>query len=183
MRLFTGIPLAAEITGSLERLLNRLRPTAPLHWSRSDNLHITTRFIGEWREDRLEELKSALSAVPVPQPFAIAVRGLGWFPNPHAPRVFWAGVEAPPALVGLAKAIESALAGIGVAMEDRPFRPHLTLARVKDPRRAAPVRAAVAKLESTDFGAFEARSYRLYQSTRTAAGSVYAPLAEFSFDL
>ena len=56
MRLFTALDLPCEVTGKLEELLAKLRPTAPIHWTPPSNLHITTKFIGEWPEARLEEL-------------------------------------------------------------------------------------------------------------------------------
>ena len=62
MRLFTGLDLPAEVVGNLEELLQQLRPTARIQWSPPANLHITTKFIGEWPEERLEELKAALRA-------------------------------------------------------------------------------------------------------------------------
>ncbi len=186
MRLFTGIGLDPGVVAKLDGLLDRLRPTAPLpsprgslRWSRAENLHITTQFIGEWPEERLGELVAALRGVRGEGAIRIAVRGLGWFPNPHSPRVLWAGVEAPPALGELARATGEALAGIGVKIEDRPFRPHLTLARIKDPGQAAPVRRAIAALESTDFGESAADRFFLYLSRRGAGGSVYTKLEEY----
>jgi 2'-5' RNA ligase len=109
MRLFTGIDLPADVLDRLERLLARLRPTAHLKWSPLDNLHITTKFIGEWPEEQLDTLKTALAGVAQRTPIAISVEGLGWFPNAHKPRVFWAGVHGGPALTQLAGDIERAL--------------------------------------------------------------------------
>ena len=57
MRLFTGIDLAAEVVARLEEVVARLKPTAPIRWSPPANLHITSKFIGEWPENRLEEMR------------------------------------------------------------------------------------------------------------------------------
>ena len=95
MRLFTGLDLPAEVAGNLERLLERLRPTARIAWSPPANLHITTKFIGEWPEERLGELKDVLAALPPRAPLALHIAKVGFFPNPHSPRVFWCGIEAP----------------------------------------------------------------------------------------
>ena len=86
MRLFTGLDVPYEMRRNLELLLHLLKPKAKIAWSPMDNLHVTTKFIGEWPEERLDELKGALSAVPKPGELKIAIRGLGWFPNPHHPR-------------------------------------------------------------------------------------------------
>src|SRR5206468_3384995 len=95
MRLFVGLDLPAEVVRGLENLLDALRPTAKINWSPPSNLHITTKFIGEWPEDRLDELQSALKAVPRRPAITGDVRDLGFFPNARSPRVFWCGIEAP----------------------------------------------------------------------------------------
>ena len=182
MRLFTGIDLPVDVIRSLSRLVEELRPRAKIRWSPPENLHITTKFIGEWPRERLEELTAAMRGLPPRAPLAISVRGLGWFPNPHSPRVFWAAVKSGPGLAALARETEDALAQLGVAKEPRGFSPHLTLARIKEPVPLAGVRQAIAALASDDFGEFTADRYFLYHSDRGPAGSVYTKLAEFPFD-
>jgi 2'-5' RNA ligase len=182
MRLFTGIKLPDTVCNSLERLLLHLRPTAHLRWSPVYNLHVTTKFIGEWTQPRLEELKSGLRSVPQRGPIPISISGLGWFPNPHHPRVFWAGVHGGEALRQLAADIDQAMEPLGIEREKRAYSPHLTLARVPD--GAVPLQAlrqAIARIESAEFGTFEANSFFLYLSKPGAAGSVYTKLEEFGF--
>src|SRR5580704_13099356 len=110
MRLFTAIEIPAEVKDNLRALLQRIRPLANLNWSPEENLHITTKFIGEWPEARLPELKQTLVAVALPAGIDIAIQGLGWFPNPRHPRVFWAGVHAGESLKALAAATDRATA-------------------------------------------------------------------------
>jgi RNA 2',3'-cyclic 3'-phosphodiesterase len=180
MRLFTGLDLPAEVVRNLEQLLQRLRPTARIHWSLPGNLHITTKFIGEWPESRLDELKAALAALEPRPPIGVHIRKVGFFPNPHSPRVFWCGIDAP-GLETLAARTDSATAALGIARETRAFSPHLTLARIKERLDLQPLREAVVALPSLDFGRFEAGSFFLYQSTLRPAGSIYTKLAEFPF--
>lgn len=179
MRLFTAIDLPPAIVESLERLIRTLRPTARIHWSRADNLHITTKFIGEWPEQRLDEVGKALAGLPPRDPLRIEVRGLGWFPNPRSPRVFWAGVEAPAALAGLARDTEAALEPLGIAREERAYSPHLTLARIKTPVPLDPLRQALDRLGPGGFGAFTADSFFLYRSELRPGGSIYTKLASY----
>jgi 2'-5' RNA ligase len=179
MRLFTGIDLPAEVVRNLESLLARLRPAARVRWSPPANLHITTRFIGEWSAERLPALEFALAALPGSGPIPIRVRKLGFFPNPRAPRVFWAGIEAGPGLAALAFETDRALSGLGLPAEDRPFSPHLTLARIKDPVALPELCETIARLPSLEFGDFTADRFHLYQSRLGPAGSVYTKLAEF----
>ena len=181
MRLFIGIDLTPEVIANLEGLLERLKPAAQINWSPPRNLHITTKFVGEWPEERLAELKSALGTMPGRQPMTIAIQKLGFFPNPHAPRVFWAGVHAGENLASLAHATEDALVPSGIAKEERAYSPHLTLARIKTPGKQPALLQAVAKLPSLDFGSFVADRFYLYQSRTAPTGSVYTKLAEFPF--
>src|SRR6516164_6865293 len=118
MRLFAGLDLPAEVVGNLERLLDELRPAAKIAWSPPANLHITTKFIGEWPESRLPELMSALEGIRSRPTIAVAIRRLGFFPNPHSPRVFWCGVEAP-GLEALAADTDKITASLGIASEAR----------------------------------------------------------------
>ena len=180
MRLFTALDLPTEIVHNLEELLRRLKPTAKLPWSRPENLHITTKFIGELPEEKLGELQRALAGVPVRGKIAVRLRRVGFFPNPHSPRNFWCGVEAP-GLEELAADTDAAAETVGVPRETRKYSPHLTLARIKDARSAElqPLGETIAALPSLEFGGFEASSFFLYRSVLKPGGSVYTKLSEF----
>jgi len=171
MRLFTAIDLPGEMLEKIGEFLARLRPLAKLRWTPVENLHITTKFIGEWPEGRIGEMIAALGRVANPPQAAglphIAIRGVGWFP-----RVFWAGVEGGEALAALARSTEQAVATLGVPLETRVYSPHLTLGRVKDKVR---IEEVVAAAGNPDFGAFQATSFFLYLS----ANGKYSKLAEF----
>ena len=182
MRLFVGIDLPEPATRHLSQLIGQLRPLAAIRWSRPANLHITTKFIGEWPESRLDEMKSALSGAANLGGFPVILRGLGWFPNARAPRIFWIGVEAGRALAELALATAVAVETLGVAREDRPYRPHLTLARLStvNEHELAVLRQAIAPLETNDFFSFEPAAFHLYESKPRPGGPVYTKLASYS---
>jgi RNA 2',3'-cyclic 3'-phosphodiesterase len=182
MRLFTGISIAPTVRKNLDKLLQQLRPTAPLRWSRVENLHITTKFIGEWPEESVNDLIDALDEVPPPGKIDLAIRGLGWFPNPHSPRVFWCGIDAPPALAALAGATDQKLAAIGVQAESKKFAPHLTLARVDAGAKLLALQQAVAALHSVAFGGFTATEFHLFLSELGPGGSKYTKLADFPLE-
>jgi 2'-5' RNA ligase len=179
MRLFSGLDLPSEVIDALEVLLDKLRPAARLKWSPSANLHITTRFIGEWPEDRLPDLRAALAGIPCHPPVPIHIRNLGFFPNPRSPRILLAGVEAAAGLAALASETDRALDALGLKPEGRPYHPHLTLARIKEPVPLQKLREAIAALPSQDFGSFSADRFFLYQSRQGPGGSGYTKLAEF----
>ena len=178
MRLFTAVDIPSDLTEALRSFVSRLRPAAKISWSPLENLHVTTKFIGEWPEQRLDEVTRALASVQATGSIEVAVKGLGWFPNKRRPRVFWAGVDGGDALRSLARATEQAVAQLGVATEQRAYAPHLTLARIRET-------VALDRLHQTlesfpaccgfDFGSFRATQFFLYLS----AGGRYTQLAGF----
>lgn len=179
MRLFTGIDLPAPVRSRLDEVLKAFSPAAAIQWSPLENLHITTKFIGEWPEAELPKLKQALAGLSRRDPFEVEIRGLGWYPNPHSPRIFWAGIHGGEALHGLARDTEEALVRIGVDAEKKAYSPHLTLARIKTPVPLVRLRQAVAELPSAEFGKFPVDRFVLYRSVTNPKGSTYSVLAEF----
>lgn len=179
MRLFTGIEIAPHVRGNVARILKELRPLAPLTWSAVENLHITSKFIGERPEEELESIEEALEQVNPPAAFEVKIANFGYFPNPHNPRAFFVGVQAGPELAQLASQIDEALKPLGIAKEDRPYTPHLTLARIKH-ENIRELREHIAKMTTSDFGTFTVNEFQLFQSTTSPKGSVYSTLATFS---
>jgi len=179
MRLFVAIDLPYEVRRNLELLLQMLRPKADLQWSPPSNLHITTKFIGEWPEEDLDILKEALAGIPVPGEFRVDIQGLGWFPDDRNPRVFWAGIRGGESLPQLARSAEDACASLGIPRENRPYSPHLTLARIRRPADLAPLRRTLESLPSDHFGRFTASHFHLYESKLRPGGSIYTKIASF----
>jgi 2'-5' RNA ligase len=182
MRLFTAIDLPAEMLLRLERLLSALRPEALIKWSPLDNLHITTKFIGEWPERRLAELDQALAGLTPREQFDIELRDLGWFPNERSPRVLWAGVHAGTALKSLMAETEARLLPLGVPKEEKPANPHLTLARIKNPAPLRNLRRKVDELQPAELGTFAARHFCLYRSDPGSNASIYRSLRAYHFE-
>ena len=178
MRLFTAIDIPSDLTEAILSFVSRLRPSAKISWSPVENLHVTTKFIGEWPEQRLDEIKRTLASVPLSGSIEVAVKGLGWFPNPRRPRVFWAGVDGGEALRSLARATEDVVAELGVPVEKRDYSPHLTLARFRETVALDRLHQTLASFPSGcgfDFGSFHATQFFLYLS----AGGRYTQLAGF----
>jgi RNA 2',3'-cyclic 3'-phosphodiesterase len=182
MRLFTGIDVPYQMRRNLELLLELLKPKARIAWSPLANLHVTTKFVGEWPDARLEELKEALRGVAAPAgKMKIGIRGLGWFPNPHHPRVLYVAVQAGPELAELARATGEACAALGIEVEAKEYRPHLTLARIRTEEPLVELKRAIAQLPSDDFGGWTAEAFHLYQSQLRPGGAIYTKLESYSF--
>ena len=182
MRLFTAIELPAALLSRLERLTTALRPEALIKWSPLDNLHITTKFIGEWPEARFEELDEALSRVGSSEPIHLEMSGLGWFPNEKSPRVLWAGVHGGEPLIKHVRLVEERLAEIGIAPENRPYSPHLTLARIKNPVPLDALRQKVEELEPAFIGEFTMVHFALFRSQAGSNASIYSKLREYKVE-
>jgi 2'-5' RNA ligase len=178
MRLFTGITIAGPVIASLEDMVRRLRPLARVKWSPTGNLHITTKFIGEWPDSKLNELEQALGAIDPPGVIEIAVSGFGFYPSPRRPKILFANINAGPALAELARRTEAALAPLGCAPEERAYSPHLTLARfgAEDTRKLT---SEIEALGNPDFGSWRVDEFHLYRSQTGGPHSVYAILASW----
>ena len=181
MRLFVALDLPDEVRIAVRDLIENFRRSVRgPSWVRPDGIHITLKFIGEVREERVGLMVKALQAIlPFPS-FELSFGGLGYFPNERRPSVLWAGIVAPPVLAELASAIERALEPLGVAKETRDFHPHLTLARLKSPAGVPQLRDAVKKLQDVQFGKSRFKEFHLYQSTLKPTGAEYARMATFS---
>ncbi len=161
-------------------MLEHLKPLAALHWSPAANFHITTKFIGSWSAERLDELKAALQTVPKRGPIRVGIGGFGWFPNPHVPRTLFAGVRAPQELFDVAKDLDAVLKGLGIEPEARDYLPHLTLAKMKAGTDVSALRRAIAELPSAEFGASTAAKVLLYKSEAGEESSVYTVIGEIA---
>jgi 2'-5' RNA ligase len=128
IRLFVGLALPPALTVSLAPLMTGL-PGA--RWLAPENLHLTLRYIGDADEQQAASLDEALCGIDKPD-FELAISGCGIFAQRRGPEAVWVGVAATPPLADLQAAIERAAVRAGLAPEERRFRPHITLARLRD---------------------------------------------------
>lgn len=150
-----------------------------ISWVSPDNYHLTLKFIGDVDDERAGEIGAALAvAVNGIQAFDIALRGLGAFPTPARPRVIWAGVTGGgPPLADLARAVETAMASLGFPPEPRIFSAHVTLGRVREPRRNSDLAEALDRAASADLGVSSVDRVVLMRSQLSRRGARYSELA------
>jgi 2'-5' RNA ligase len=141
VRVFCAVELPVEVRERIAEAIARLREAAPgvrASWERTEKLHITLKFLGEIAPERVEALSNAAERTSkLSPPFTLKVEGAGAFPPRGLPRVLWLGiVDLQGALIRLQKSLEDECVAEGFAREERPFRPHLTLARIRAPQGA-----------------------------------------------
>ncbi|HET7037106.1 MAG TPA: RNA 2',3'-cyclic phosphodiesterase [Thermomicrobiaceae bacterium] len=138
-RLFVAIELPDAVHRRVAEVVSRLAGVGwRAKWVNPAGVHVTLKFYGNVAVGRLDELGAALSAAVAGRaPFALRVDGPGVFPSPRRPRVIWLGLEGElDALSSLARDVERVSAPLGFAPEERPFRPHITVARVRPEQQA-----------------------------------------------
>lgn len=182
MRLFVALEIPSAVRDNLAALIKSLRAVSPqTRWVRPENLHVTLKFIGEVPETKLGSIRGTLAGVRSEQPVALDFRGLGFFPNEKHPRVFWAGIEASPNLKTLAADVEGATEKLGIRREQRPFSPHLTLARFELPRLPEALRAAIPENAGREFGSLRTSQFHLIESKLKPSGAEYTTVESFLF--
>jgi 2'-5' RNA ligase len=169
--------LREEIGGFFADLRTRVRG---VRWVAPDNLHLTLKFLGEVERTRLPEVEEALEASRAGRgPFPVTLTGTGVFPPRGRPRVVWLDVtEGGPELTALQGGVERALAPLGFPPEGRPFTPHLTVGRVKDPRHASALLTALEDVKERLWGGFTASTLDLVRSELFPTGARYSILRE-----
>jgi 2'-5' RNA ligase len=182
VRAFVAVRVAAEIEAALGELVRNIGAAHDaIRWTLRNNLHVTLRFLGAAMESRiLPGLARDLAQIAQDTPaFVLRVRGIGAFPDLHRPRVIWAGLESDE-LAGLAQKIEAVAVARGLPPSDHPWTPHLTIGRVRNPRRIRDALAKLAEARERDFGTCRIGEIFLYRSTLTPEGSRYEKLASFT---
>jgi 2'-5' RNA ligase len=187
IRAFIAIDLSPEILQRLEQVSVQLKTRlegVPVRWVLVDNIHLTLKFLGDVSVANVEMLKKILKTeVNEHHAFEISVGGLGAFPSPHRPRVVWVGLEAPTELMAVQNGVESAMARLGYAREERPFSAHLTLGRVSRNAMGRDERLigdAIEAIKLGFLGVARVNEVHLYKSDLHPNGAVYTRLSTAS---
>lgn len=173
-RLFVGI----ELPDAARRMLEPLRTEYPTaRWHPSDAFHVTLSFIGHVDEQTGKRMAAALVGLPIPE-MMLTLRGVGYFGSEHKPAVLWAGVETTDALLQLQKAVEQRLLPQGLVPEARPYRPHVTLARVRQGGNA--LRGFLEENADLAVQPFAVQHVSLFVSCGDTSGVRYEVIERFS---
>jgi 2'-5' RNA ligase len=176
MRLFAALPIAEPARSEIAKLLSHLRELGwPLRLVHDHGVHLTMKFFGEVPPGRLEVIEEAVrGAVPGTGDLELQLGGIGAFPSENRPRIIWVGLDAPAGLELLQDRLERRAEAIGFPPEGSPFRPHVTLARVREGHRLPPGALEHLDGEYAPVG-FVASELVLYESVLGRGGPRYEP--------
>ena len=183
-RTFLALDLDEPIRRQLIDLQGELDAVgAAVRWTRPELLHVTMKFLGDVRDDDdvSRVCVAATEAAGETEAFEFSVAGVVCAPPRGRTRMVWVGVDDETThMAELHRRLDGAYAAMGFPRENRQFRPHLTLGRLKGDRRVEPLRQAVAGMASRSFGFQRASELVVYASKLRPQGPIYTPLARAS---
>jgi len=180
VRLFVAINLPPEVRRLAYEAAAPLREAAPAaRWTAEANLHLTLKFLGEVADPAMAEVMERVRGVAARHPeIPLELGGFGAFPNFRRPRIVWVEVAPDPRLELLHHDVEVACASLGFEVDGRPFRPHVTLGRVKPAAPPGELRALAAAARGVEVSATcMVPTIELMRSELSAGGSRYSVLA------
>jgi len=189
IRAFLAVVISEEARQGVARLRDRVEKGvmftgAQPSWVRLESMHLTIKFLGNIEESAVEKISARLGpACAALSSFVYGVRGLGVFPSPRQPRVLWVGIKkADEEFKQLHQTVEAELSALGFERDERPFHPHLTLARVRSLKGAAQMMKIVADNGREWCGECKAERLIFFQSQLHPSGAIYTKLREFPFE-
>lgn len=168
-RLFVALDLPETLKNTLNAICRGIPGT---RWLPPNQLHLTLRFIGDVDDSTFREIKNGLSSNDLP-PISCHLSGIGCFPSKGRPRVIWVGVrDEATGLTTLQRQVEKDIRKLRLSPEERPFTPHITLARLKNPPREA-VTDFLSRNADFQGGLFCVTAFHLYSSRLTPRGAIH----------
>lgn len=187
LRTFIAINVPPAVLDTIARIQNRFKSLG-LHasWVKPGNIHLTLKFLGDTDPDRIPGIQITLTETLASLArFQLSLDSAGVFPDTNNPRVLWLGLkDREGVLETLQTGIEKALEQIGFPREQRPFSPHVTLARIKSPKGKKELKSELDALNRQGITPhpFDVGEIQLYESQLTPKGSIYTVLANFKLN-
>lgn len=182
MRLFFAVHLVKDVEERVGQLLLQLREQTPtVNWVRQQNLHFTLRFLGDVEKQRLEDVLE-IGRLVGSQHAACSIRlsGVGTFPKVGSAKVVWLGVDEPHILQQLNRSLERELRQSGFAPEPKPYSPHLTLARIKQPLSKSVLDNLLGSILFSERDPMPVANFSLMESELTPRGPIYRVVESFN---
>lgn len=179
VRSFLAVELPPHIISEIGKVQERLRACgAGVRWVKVEKIHITLKFFGNIEEEQIADISSVMEEVAVQKnAFTLSVKGLGAFPSTRNPRVIWLGLHGwEENLLPIYREIETRLEAAGFVPEKKPYRPHLTLGRVKSLKGKGDLVDHIERDRDVDLGPFVVDRIVLFRSDLRPTGPIYTPL-------
>jgi RNA 2',3'-cyclic 3'-phosphodiesterase len=173
IRAFIALPVAPQVIQRMVACQQQLAREAgeAVRWTPEDQIHLTLQFLGNISAADLESIQPRLSNIM--RSLHLRAEGIGAFPSPRNPRVIWVGVKGE---IDELRAVQAAVENATGRKEEREFRPHLTIGRVREGRRAE---LELSRFKDEQFGEWEAMELRLMESRLSPKGATHTVLATF----
>lgn len=185
IRCFVAIEIPETIQTLLTSAQEELRKfVRGVSWVKRENIHLTLRFLGDVTPNQISVIKYSIEQVTdTRSPFSMELGGIGAFPNLSRPRIIWAGVKIGADEVGaIAREIDLRLSRRGYERDGKPFRPHLTLARLKSRTNLKPLIDVFQQYDTISGARMMVKQVRIVQSQLRRGGAVYTPLETCCFN-
>jgi len=186
MRVFICFDLNVRTVNNLVLLQEDLhKPIVELggkvRWTPPEDIHLTLKFLGETDDDMVFQIRSKLREVAKQHPMVEAETvGTGAFPNAKIPRIIWVGTgKGADAIVTLQQDIETALEKLGIQKDDRPFKPHVTIGRIKTQKQRVNLESIILPHADKQYGVSLAKDFALYRSVLHPRGAIYQVIERF----
>jgi len=181
-RVFIAVKVDPE--GELLRMISTLKSVLTaekIKWVDPVNIHITMAFLGDTEDDKIKILSGMLKdKCSGFHEFDFILSGAGVFKNYRDPRIIWAGIKSPEKLYALENKIAEGLKSTGFLIEERQFKPHLTIGRVKSVRDIENLKNILERYSDIQFQNVEVKEVILYESILMLTGPIYKPLGSYS---
>ena len=179
IRAFIALELDDACRRALQSIQDELcRARAQVRWVRPETMHLTLLFLGDIAPDTVPHLTEGMDRIAEEiAPFSLAVSGVGSFGSRNRIRTIWAGIPDPPLpLLGLQSALAAWCRELGIPLEDRSFKPHLTLGRVRGPQNLSTLADALSKVSEQSKATLPVNRVVLMQSILKPAGAEHSLL-------
>ena len=187
IRAFLAVDPPQEVLNEVGIIQDRFKKAirGDIRWVKPEGIHLTLKFFGYVSETDIANISEVVKNNIVNiKPFMLNIRRVGVFPSINRARVLWLGIDGDiDVLIKLQKSIDTELHKYGFEMENRPFSPHLTLARIKEPKGLIGLAKIMEKSEEYTAGSFTIDGLNLFKSTLTPKGAIYTKLGYFPFSV
>jgi len=179
LRAFIAVEIPGLILEGIAELINEMRKfqTEGINYVRVENIHVTLKFLGEFDDNDIESFCGDLSKI-VWKANRVETLSIGGFPDLKDPRVLWIGLKDNPGLFALRTSIEDVCRNFGILPDDKEFKPHLTIARIKGKMNYR-LANFLEQYPQDSFGSFLPKRFHLFQSKLTSAGPEYRIIRSF----